>query len=163
MTTFSTFESPVGPLLLVGDDDGLRGLYLPEHSRGPRVGPGGRRDDDALACVREQLAEYFAGQRVAFDLALASSGTPFQLEVWEALRAIPYGATRSYGELAAALGRPGAARAVGAANGRNPISVVVPCHRVVGSGGALTGYAGGVEAKRALLALERITPAIPGR
>ena len=109
----------------------------------------------ALAGVRAQLAEYFAGERTRFDLELAPAGTPFQLEVWEALRRIPYGGTRSYGELAAELGRPGSARAVGAANARNPISIVVPCHRVVGSAGALTGYAGGVEAKRALLDLER--------
>ena len=155
MTTYSTHASPVGELLLVGDDEGLRGLYLPEHRRGPQVDPAWRRDDGALATTRAQLTEYFAGERTAFDLALAPAGTPFQLEVWEALRRIPYGGTRSYGELAAELGRPGSARAVGAANARNPISIVVPCHRVVGSAGALTGYAGGVEAKRALLDLER--------
>ena len=155
MTTFSTFDSPVGELLLVGDDEGLRGLYLPGHRRGPRVGDGWRRDDAALAAVRAQLAEYFSGERRAFDLPLAPAGTPFQLEVWDALGRIPYGETRGYGDLARELGRPGAARAVGAANGRNPISIVVPCHRVVGSTGTLTGYAGGLEAKERLLALER--------
>jgi methylated-DNA-[protein]-cysteine S-methyltransferase len=155
MTTFSTFDSPVGELLLVGDDEGLRGLYLPEHKRGPQVGPGWRRDDAALAAVRAQLGEYFAGERTDFDLPLAPAGTPFQLEVWEQLERIPYGETRCYGDLARELGRPGAARAVGAANGRNPISIVVPCHRVVGSTGTLTGYAGGVAVKERLLAHER--------
>jgi methylated-DNA-[protein]-cysteine S-methyltransferase len=155
MTTYSTFDSPVGELLLVGDDDGLRGLYLPGHRRGPQVAPGWRRDDAALARVRRQLGEYFAGQRTSFDLELAPQGTPFQLEVWAALRAIPYGQTRCYGDLAKELRRPGAARAVGAANGRNPISIVVPCHRVIGAAGALTGYAGGVAVKERLLALER--------
>ena len=155
MTTFSTFDSPVGELLLVGDDDGLRGLYLPEHKRGPQVGPGWRRDDAGLAAVRAQLAGYFAGERTEFDLALSPSGTRFQLQVWEELKRIPYGETRCYGDLAKELGRPGAARAVGAANGRNPISIVVPCHRVIGSTGTLTGYAGGVAVKERLLALER--------
>jgi methylated-DNA-[protein]-cysteine S-methyltransferase len=155
MTTFSTFDSPVGELLLVGDDDGLRGLYLPDHKRGPSVGPGWKRDDAALAATRAQLAEYFAGERTGFDVPVAPSGTPFQLEVWEQLKRIPYGETRCYGDIAKELGRPGAARAVGAANGRNPISIVVPCHRVVGSTGTLTGYAGGVAAKERLLALER--------
>ena len=155
MTTYSTFDSPVGELLLVGDDDGLRGLYLPDHKRGPQVAPGWRRDDAALGAVRAQLAEYFAGDRTDFDLPLAPAGTPFQLEVWDALKRIPYGETRCYGDLAKELGRPGAARAVGAANGRNPISIVVPCHRVVGSTGTLTGYAGGISAKERLLAHER--------
>lgn len=155
MTTFSTFDSPVGELLLVGDDDGLAGLYLPEHKRGPQVAPGWRRDDEALAATRAQLGEYFAHERTAFDLPLSPAGTPFQLEVWEALKRIPYGETRGYGDLAAELGRPGAARAVGAANGRNPISIVVPCHRVIGSTGTLTGYAGGVAVKERLLAHER--------
>jgi methylated-DNA-[protein]-cysteine S-methyltransferase len=155
MTTYSTFDSPVGELLLVGDDDGLRGLYLPGHKRGPRVGADWERDDAALERVRAQLAEYFAGERTDFDLLLAPAGTPFQHEVWEALKQIPFGETRCYGDLARELGRPGAARAVGAANGRNPISIVVPCHRVVGSTGTLTGYAGGVAAKERLLALER--------
>jgi methylated-DNA-[protein]-cysteine S-methyltransferase len=154
MTTYSSFDSPVGELLLVGDDDGLRGLYLPDHRRGPARAADWARDDAALAGVREQLAEYFAGERTDFDLPLAPAGTPFQLEVWEALRGIPYGETETYGELAARVGRPGSARAVGAANGRNPISIVVPCHRVVGAAGALTGYAGGLEAKERLLAHE---------
>jgi methylated-DNA-[protein]-cysteine S-methyltransferase len=157
MTTFSTLESPVGELLLVGDDDGLRGLYLPDHQRGPQPAPHWRCDDGALARTRDQLGEYFAGDRTGFDLALAPEGTPFQLEVWDALREIPYGETTSYGQLAAMVGRPGAARAVGAANGRNPISIVVPCHRVGGSAGALTGYAGGVAVKERLLVLEAMS------
>jgi methylated-DNA-[protein]-cysteine S-methyltransferase len=154
MTTYSTFSSPIGELLLVGDDDGLRGLYLPDHKRGPAVAGGWVRDDDALSDVRAQLAEYFAGGRTGFDLLLAPQGTPFQLEVWAALREIPYGETETYGQLAARVGRPGSSRAVGAANGRNPISIVVPCHRVVGAAGSLTGYAGGLDAKRRLLDLE---------
>jgi methylated-DNA-[protein]-cysteine S-methyltransferase len=155
MTTYATFDSPVGTLLLVGDDDGLEGLYLPDHKRGRTPTDEWRRDDAALAEAKRQLGEYFAGTRTTFDVPLRPAGTPFQREVWEALRRIPYGETRSYGQLAGELGRPGAARAVGAANGRNPISILVPCHRVVGAAGTLTGYAGGVEAKRALLAHER--------
>ena len=104
--------------------------------------------------LRRQLAEYFAGERTAFELPLAPAGTPFQRNVWDALLAIPYGETRSYGELAAAVGKPGAARAVGRANHDNPIGVVIPCHRVIGAGGALTGYAGGLDRKRYLLELE---------
>jgi methylated-DNA-[protein]-cysteine S-methyltransferase len=121
--------------------------------------------------VRAQLAEYFAGRRRDFDLPLAPAGTPFQQRVWQALRAIPYGRTESYGALAARLGQPGAGRAVGLANGQNPIAIVIPCHRVIGAGGALTGYGGGLERKRWLLALEASaagradrarTPSVPG-
>jgi methylated-DNA-[protein]-cysteine S-methyltransferase len=122
---------------------------------GPR--DGWRRDDGALGAAREQLGEYFAGERDAFDLDLALGGTPWQQRVWDAVRAIPYGRTRTYGELAAELCSPAAARAVGHANGRNPVCIVVPCHRVVGAQGALTGFAYGVERKAALLALERRT------
>ena len=147
--------SPVGELVLVGDEAGLRGLYLPDHRHAPPVDPAWRRDPGPFAEAREQLDAYFAGERTTFDLRLRAVGTPFQREVWAALEGIPYGETRGYGELAAQLGRPGAARAVGLANGRNPISIVVPCHRVVGAGGALTGYGGGLAAKRALLDLER--------
>jgi methylated-DNA-[protein]-cysteine S-methyltransferase len=113
-------------------------------------------DPDAapFPLLRRQLAEYFAGQRTAFELPLAPAGTPFQRGVWDALVAIPYGETRSYGELAALVGKPGAARAVGSANHDNPIAVVIPCHRVIGAGGSLTGYAGGIDRKRYLLELE---------
>ncbi len=112
------------------------------------------RDAGAASPVAEQLREYFAGERERFDVPLAARGTEFQRRVWEALRAIPYGETASYGQIARAVGRPAASRAVGAANGRNPISIVVPCHRVVGAGGALTGYGGGLDRKARLLDLE---------
>lgn len=116
----------------------------------------GEMDPDAppFPLLRRQLTEYFAGERTAFELPLAPAGSPFQRDVWNALLAIPYGETRSYGELAAAVGKPGAARAVGRANHDNPIGVVIPCHRVIGAGGSLTGYAGGVDRKRYLLELE---------
>lgn len=149
---FSSLPTPIGPLLLTADDDGaLTAVHLP--GRHPAT-TGWTRDDDLLAPARDQLAEYFARERTAFDLPLRPRGAPFQLRVWEALRRIPYADTTSYGHLARELGHPGAARAVGAANGRNPLAIVVPCHRVVGSTGGLTGYAGGLERKRALLDLE---------
>lgn len=151
------WTSPLGELLVVACDDGLRGLHFVDQKHFPQ-------DADAwtphaghpvLRKARAQLNEYFAGQRRAFELPLAARGTPFQQQVWRALCDIPYGETTSYGALAARLGQPTASRAVGAANGRNPIGIVVPCHRVIGSAGALTGYAGGLERKQALLALER--------
>ena len=148
--------SPLGPLLVVADaTDHLRGLYLPDHRRGPAAGPGRADGGGVIARTATQLDEYFAGERTAFDLPIATPGSPLQVRVWSALRAIPYGITTTYGEIAADLGLgPGAARAVGTANARNPVSIVVPCHRVIGASGALTGYAGGVEAKRRLLAHE---------
>ena len=152
--TWSTVDSPIGELTVVAEDGALVGLYMTGHRPAPDPESFGERVDDALPAATAQLAEYFAGERTAFDLPLAPHGTAFQQAVWAALRDIPYGETRSYGELAAALGRPGASRAVGLANGRNPISIVVPCHRVVGAGGKLTGYAGGMERKSWLLALE---------
>jgi methylated-DNA-[protein]-cysteine S-methyltransferase len=156
-TVHTTIDSPVGPLTLVARDGALVGLYMHEQRHRPGPERFGVRDDDAepFALAKHQLAEYFAGERTAFDLPLAPVGTPFQQRVWAALREIPYGATTSYGELAARIGSPGAARAVGLANGRNPIGIVVPCHRVVGSTGALTGYGGGIETKRRLLDAER--------
>ena len=152
---YETFASPVGDLLLVGDGAHLHGLYMQEGRKPMRVGAGWRRAREPFAALREQLQQYFAGERTDFDLPLAPVGTPFQEEVWRALREIPYGETASYGELAARIGRPSAARAVGMANGSNPISIVLPCHRVIGASGNLTGYAGGVERKRFLLDLER--------
>jgi len=158
-TCHTTIDSPVGPLTLVARDGALTGLYMHEQRHRPQPETFGVRDDDAepFAAAARQLAEYFAGTRTAFDLPLAPTGTPFQQRVWAALREIPYGVTTSYGELAERIGSPGAARAVGLANGRNPIGIVVPCHRVVGSTGALTGYGGGFETKRRLLDAERGT------
>lgn len=147
--------TPIGDLTLVGDGQALSGLYIADHARRPGIQTLGPRDDLAFADARAQLAEYFAGERTAFDLPLAPRGNEFQRSVWRLLGTIPYGRTRSYGQLAADLGDPGLARAVGAANGRNPISIVVPCHRVVGRDGALTGYAGGLERKAFLLRLEQ--------
>ena len=148
--------SPVGNLLLLGGAEGrLHGLYLPDHLRSPVASPAWRRDDGRLRAAREQLEAYFAGERSVFSLERCASGSAFQERVWRALERIPYGTTVTYGELARRLGSPAAARAVGLANGRNPISIVVPCHRVVGAGGRLTGYGGGLEAKAWLLAHER--------
>jgi methylated-DNA-[protein]-cysteine S-methyltransferase len=148
---YTVLDTPIGPLLATsGDDDGLTGLWF---DRGPRAG--WRRDDEAFGALREQADAYFAGDLREFDLPLAPAGTEWQRAVWDALLDVPYGTTLSYGELAARLGRPSACRAVGAANGRNPISVIVPCHRLVGSTGALTGYAGGLERKAWLLEHER--------
>ncbi|WP_243417964.1 methylated-DNA--[protein]-cysteine S-methyltransferase [Actinomycetospora cinnamomea] len=154
-TSHTVVDSPLGPLTLRAEDGILSGLFMTAHRHGPAADMLGVRDENGLPAVREQLAAYFAGSLRVFDLPLALRGTEFQQRVWAALREIPYGATTPYGELAAAIGRPAAVRAVGLANGRNPVSIVVPCHRVVGAGGALTGYGGGVERKRALLDLER--------
>jgi methylated-DNA-[protein]-cysteine S-methyltransferase len=149
----SYVSSPVGMLLLTGDGQSLTGLYTPEHVRLP-VDLGTRADAE-FTVVAEQLTQYFAGERTAFDLPLAPIGTDFQHRVWQRLLAIEYGDTRSYGQLAGELGNPNASRAVGLASGRNPISIIVPCHRVVGSTGNLTGYAGGLAAKQWLLGHER--------
>ena len=150
----TTMQTPIGELVLVASDRGLRKILLP---LGPR--PAGGRDDGAdhpvLKETRRQLEQYFRGERRDFDLPLELDGSPFQREVWDALGRIPYGATESYGQLAERVGRPGAARAVGGANGRNPLPIVVPCHRVIGAGGALTGYGGpsdeGIAMKRWLI------------
>ena len=146
-----TIPSPLGPLRLVARGAGLAGVYLPDRPAPDAVAG----EVPVLARAAAQLAEYFAGTRRTFELPLAPDGTPFQQRVWTALLAIPFGETRGYGELARALGRPSAARAVGAANGRNPLAIVVPCHRVIGAAGALTGYAGGLAMKRWLLDHER--------
>ncbi len=153
-TAYDTIDSPLGELLLVGARSSLTGLYMQEGRRPGEIGAGWRRAREPLAEAREQLGEYFAGERTDFDLAVSPAGSAFERRVWAELHTIPYGATLTYGELAARIGRPNAARAVGAANGRNPIAVVTPCHRIVGGGGALTGYAGGIDRKRFLLALE---------
>lgn len=151
-------DSPVGPLTLVSDGTHLTGVWFTEHRHAPADVGRQVQAGEAPAVLRDaarQLAEYFAGTRTEFDLPVAATGTEFQQRVWALLRQIPYGRTRSYGQLAAELGQPGASRAVGLANGRNPVSIVVPCHRVVGSSGAITGYGGGVERKQVLLDLER--------
>ena len=155
--TMMTIDSPVGLLRLYADREALTGVYLPVQSA-PEARAG---RTPVLALAAAQLAEYFAGARRDFDVPLGPHGTGFQRLVWAELEKIPYGATRSYGELARLLGRPAASRAVGAANGRNPISIFVPCHRVIAGSGALTGYAGGLAAKRWLLAHEaRLGPAL---
>jgi methylated-DNA-[protein]-cysteine S-methyltransferase len=146
-------ESPVGELTLMSNGNALTAVLfenpryaLPEQPRG---------DDKIIASTRRQLDQYFAGKLKSFDLPLAPQGTPFQQRVWQALQAIPYGVTRSYGEQAKAIGNPAAVRAVGLANGRNPISIIIPCHRVIGANGTLTGYGGGIERKQFLLDLEQ--------
>ncbi len=147
-------ESPIGTLLLVGDDQALHGLYMQDGRKPKQIEPSWERSTSGFADVKAQLRAYFAGERLAFDLALVMAGTPFERRVWSALTEIPYGETCSYGELARRLDQPTAARAVGLANGRNPIAVIVPCHRVIGADGTLTGYGGGLERKRILLELE---------
>lgn len=147
--------TPVGDYILAVEDGALTGLYRVEQKHLPTVTELGPRDDTVGDDVVAQLDEYFDGDRRAFDLALAPRGTQFQRTVWDALMAIPYAETSTYGELAASLGRPTAARAVGGATGRNPISIVVPCHRLVGSTGQLIGYAGGADTKQQLLNHER--------
>ena len=148
---YTWMDSPVGRLLLAADDRGLRRLLFADAEPQPGWVP----DGDALRPVRDQLAAYFDGKLREFDINLAPEGTPFQLRVWRALLDIPYGQTISYGELARTIGNPAASRAVGLANGSNPISIIVPCHRVIGASGKLTGYGGGLERKSWLLALER--------
>lgn len=152
-TTYTHADSPLGPLLLTADEDALTGLFMTS----PTPASDWIREDAAAPFpeTRRQLAAYFAGGLTEFTLPLAPVGTAFQRGVWDALRAIPYGATCSYGDLARRLGSPGAARAVGLANGRNPLSIIVPCHRVLGTSGRLTGYSGGMERKAFLLALEQ--------
>lgn len=151
---YTILHTPIGNLVLAGDDAGLRHILFDPGE----VPAGWIRDPDVLPAARQQLAEYFAGARRAFDLLLAPAGTPFQQRVWRALLDIPYGTTVSYGALAHDIGSPSAARAVGLANNRNPIPIVIPCHRVIGADGSLTGYGGGLRIKEHLLALEGARP-----
>ena len=151
---YTVADSPIGELVLVGGEDGLAGVYMTPHRHGPELDPAWRRDPAPLAEAARQLEEYFTGDRTEFDLPLAPHGTAFQQRVWALLREIPYGETTTYGALAERLGNPRTVRAVGLANGRNPISIVVPCHRVIGSDGSLVGFGGGLERKRTLLDLE---------
>jgi methylated-DNA-[protein]-cysteine S-methyltransferase len=154
-TYWTTIDSPVGQLLLTADDAGLTGLHMEERRHGPAdVHPQWIRDESTFADARKQIDAYFAGELREFDLPLNPAGTPFQRRVWSALQTVPYGEVRSYRDIAERIGRPTASRAVGMANGRNPISIIVPCHRVIGTSGALTGYGGGLERKRVLLDLE---------
>jgi methylated-DNA-[protein]-cysteine S-methyltransferase len=156
---FHSMDSPVGKLTLAGKDGWLMHLRMVDQTYEPSH-DGWEPDDAAFPDAVEQLEAYFAGDRTDFNLALDLVGTAFQRRVWEALLTIPYGETRSYGEIARQIGSPGAFRAVGLANGHNPIGIIVPCHRVIGSNGSLTGYGGGLDRKRALLALEksRVSP-----
>jgi methylated-DNA-[protein]-cysteine S-methyltransferase len=147
-------DSPYGLLTLVADDGYLCGLYMTDQRHRPPEENFGARDDTPFSAVIDQLQAYFAGELKEFTLELRLHGTPFQRTVWDQLRRIPYGETRSYGDLADALGNPGASRAVGLANGKNPIGIIVPCHRVVGANGGLTGYGGGLDRKQRLLDFE---------
>jgi len=151
---YTTLDSPIGELLLLGDGQALRGLYMQDGRRPIAIRAGWERSVARFADARAQLHEYFAGRRTAFDLSLVMDGNPFERRVWRALQDIPYGETTSYGELARGIGQAAAARAVGIANARNPLAVIVPCHRVIGANGALRGYGGGLERKRLLLDLE---------
>jgi methylated-DNA-[protein]-cysteine S-methyltransferase len=151
---YTSLESPIGDLLAVGDGRALHGLYMQEGRTAIAVDPSWKLADEPFADVRAQLGEYWAGGRTAFDLPLAIAGSPFQERVWDALREIAYGETASYGEVARRIGVPSASRAVGVANRHNPVAIVVPCHRVIGADGSLTGYGGGIERKRLLLDLE---------
>ena len=152
---YRTIESPVGSLLLAADDAGLRFLLFSRGRAAAKPEPGWETDRGLLKEPVKQLNAYFAGKLRAFDLPLAPQGTPFQTGVWHALCDIPYGETTSYGQLAKRIGNPKAVRAVGLANGSNPIAIIIPCHRVIGSNGSLVGYGGGFPVKQALLALER--------
>ena len=156
MTYYTTMPSPVGELTLTSDGRALTAVYFEAPRYGPTTTDGWIPDDAVLADARRQLEEYFCGERTEFDLALAPYGTDFQRTVWKALTEIPFAATTSYGTIAGRIGKPAASRAVGAANGRNPISIIVPCHRVIGSGGDLTGYGGGLDRKRWLLNHEAV-------
>jgi len=158
MTVSTVYESPVGPLTLISNGAALTDLQFEDPRYAYTPAPAG--NDKLLDAARRQLDSYFAGKLRAFDLPLAPKGTPFQQRVWQALLTIPYGFTRSYGQQAAAIGSPQASRAVGLANGRNPISIIIPCHRVIGANGSLTGYGGGMGRKKSLLDLEQGEPLI---
>ena len=153
-------STPIGGLLLTGDGNALSGISFQNGLHPAAIPESWRRTEEPFRDAIAQLAAYFAGRLRCFDLALAPEGTPFQREVWSALTEIPYGQTVSYSELARRIGRPAATRAVGAANGRNPLPIVVPCHRVIGANGSLTGFGGGISIKRRLLDLEAGSPGL---
>ena len=152
---YAMVPSPIGELVVWGDGEALAGLSFADSHKAAAVDPTFERDDLAFVDVRSQLEAYFAGDLTTFELNLTPRGTPFQLRVWAALRGITYGSTRTYGQLATELGDPRGPRAVGLANGRNPIAIIIPCHRVIGSDGRLTGYGGGLDRKQWLLEHER--------
>jgi methylated-DNA-[protein]-cysteine S-methyltransferase len=157
---YRSINSPIGELILTSDGGAITGLFMEKQKGGPKPINDWRRDDGLFNEAAEQLRAYFAGELTEFDLPLALKGTEFQQRVWGELQKIPYGSTISYGELARRIGNPQASRAVGAANGSNPISIIIPCHRLIGSNGKLTGYGGGIERKKFLLDLEAETLAI---
>ena len=156
MEYYDYYDSPLGQILLVASDAALTGLHFADEKYYPAIAAEWLRQPDAkiILRARKQLDDYFAGTRKQFDLPVDPAGTAFQRGVWRALQKIPYGVTANYGAVAKRIGKPSASRAVGAANGRNPISIVIPCHRVIGTNGDLTGYAGGIDRKAALLRLE---------
>jgi methylated-DNA-[protein]-cysteine S-methyltransferase len=161
MITFTVLDTPIGAMPCARDEEGIRTLRLPEGRMHADPDPSWVRDNEAFDDVRTQLAEYFAGTRTSFDLPLHLVGSAWQRKVWAALLDIPCGETESYGSLAARIGSPGAARAVGLANGQNPLPIIVPCHRVIGADGTLTGYGGGLDRKQWLLAHEGVLPRLP--
>jgi methylated-DNA-[protein]-cysteine S-methyltransferase len=165
MTRYSRFTTTLGPVFATANEHGITGIYFEGQRHAPDIGTDWievKHDGALVECAR-QLVDYLAGKRRDFDLPLAPEGTQFQKRVWRQIAAIPFGATLTYAELAKRAGSPGSARAAGAATGRNPLTIVVPCHRVVGTSGALTGYAGGLDRKRQLLELETVTPLSQGR
>ena len=152
---YCDIDTPLGRMSVQGDGEFVTGLYMPQHKGWQGPDDSWRQSDAAFTTIREQLAEYFAGARQEFDVPLKLVGTPFQQQVWRELVRIPFGTTITYAELARRVGKPSASRAVGHANGRNPVSILVPCHRVIGANGKLTGYAGGIDKKEWLLNWER--------
>src|SRR5947207_10440214 len=154
---YSLMPSPLGDVILVANGDALCGVYFDDQKYLPPIDPAWQKDEDSavLRAAHSQLDQYFAGSRRLFELPLAPNGTPFQRAVWNEIAQVPWGETLTYAELASRAGHPGSARAAGAATGRNPLSIIVPCHRIVGSDGSLTGYAGGLDRKQTLLALEQ--------
>ena len=158
MRYYDFFESPHGGMLLVANDEGLAGVYFDRQKHHPRLQADWKKNSQhkVLKQAKRELEEYFAGKRKRFEVALDPDGTPFQRSVWKAISTVRFGDTITYGELARRAGHDGSARAAGAATGRNPIDIIVPCHRIMGANGSLTGYAGGLERKRALLALEGV-------
>jgi methylated-DNA-[protein]-cysteine S-methyltransferase len=153
-TLFTIVPSPIGDLLATGDGISVTGLYMEGHKRGPEIAPEWRRAEEPFAGLKAQLASYFEGELEQFDVPVGPRGSRLQMDVWDALTRIPYGTTTTYGKLAAEVGRPRAVRAVASAVARNPVSIVIPCHRVIGSNGSLTGFAGGLDRKIKLLELE---------